>query len=457
MKKWLRNSIVKIVVAMFVITGISPALYAEEVQAQPANNFHMWAASELYEGERIGVIPISWYNDVQAHITMENLNVLTSRVASKMESLNLNLNKDFMPYEVSEKLTKKDVIIALYNEIDKYEIPVNMNIPKEKKIVIFRGDGVSLDTETPATLEHAALFATRLINSVYLEANEGAKGLLWKVTQDGNTVYLLGSVHVAKHDIYPFSQQLKQAYSDSDILVVEANIVSDAEGIKYLQSKAVYTDGTTIKDHLSKESYKKLEESMLKLGVPKENYDIAKPWLLTQQLTMISMAKDGGVGSSPFAATLGIDQYFMTSALFGGKQIQELEGIKFQADMFDSFSEELQESQLIDTIKTLGDDKLKETNANLVEGWLDSWAEGNVEKFESTFDKSTDETNELTKEFSDKMFINRDNNMVKSVLEYLVSDEKKTYFIVAGAGHMVGEKGIIKQLQDAGFKVEQVK
>ena len=413
------------------------------------------------------VIPAAWYNDVQAHITMDNLNVLTSRVASKIEglNLNLNLNENFLPYEISDKLTKKDVLFALYNEIGKYELPESMNTPEgEDKALyymvsksIFRGDGLALDLDSPATLEQAALFATRFTGRVYLEANAGAKGLLWKVKHDGNTVYLLGSVHVAKHDVYPFSKELKQAYADSDVLVVEANIVSDVEGIQYMQSKMIYADGTTIEDHLSKEGYKKLEESMLKLGVPKENYNIAKPWLLTQQLSMISMAKDGGVGSSPFAATLGIDQYLMTSALFGGKQIQELEGIKFQADMFDSFSDELQEKQLVEIMKTFDDEKVKETNANLVDGWLDSWAEGNLEKFKSKFDKNIDGTDELSKEYADKLWINRDDNMAKSVVKYLVSDEKKTYFIVAGAGHMVGEKGIIKQLQDAGCKVEQLK
>lgn len=45
--------------------------------------------------------------------------------------------------------------------------------------------------------------------------------------------------------------------------------------------------------------------------------------------------------------------------------------------------------------------------------------------------------------------------MEKKIEEYL-KDTTKTYFIVAGAGHMIGPKGIVSLLTAKGFKVKQM-
>ena len=58
------------------------------------------------------------------------------------------------------------------------------------------------------------------------------------------------------------NSKIKEAFEDSDALVVEADIISDIEGLQYLQSKMTYTDGSTIKDHISEETYAKLKEIM---------------------------------------------------------------------------------------------------------------------------------------------------------------------------------------------------
>lgn len=43
--------------------------------------------------------------------------------------------------------------------------------------------------------------------------------------------------------------------------------------------------------------------------------------------------------------------------------------------------------------------------------------------------------------------------MVKHVKEYLNSDKKATYLVVVGALHMLGDDGIVTQLQKDGFNV----
>lgn len=44
---------------------------------------------------------------------------------------------------------------------------------------------------------------------------------LWKVSSDVNTVYILGSVHIARADLYPLDEVIEDAYDRSKNLVVE--------------------------------------------------------------------------------------------------------------------------------------------------------------------------------------------------------------------------------------------
>ena len=47
--------------------------------------------------------------------------------------------------------------------------------------------------------------------------------------------------------------------------------------------------------------------------------------------------------------------------------------------------------------------------------------------------------------------------MTEKIESLLNSNDGKTYFIALGAGHYVGKGGIVQNLKDKGYVVEQVK
>jgi hypothetical protein len=53
------------------------------------------------------------------------------------------------------------------------------------------------------------------------------------------------------------------------------------------------------------------------------------------------------------------------------------------------------------------------------------------------------------------MIDDRNDGMAKKIDGYLKT--KDVHFVVAGAAHLMGEKGIVKLLEKAGYKVEQSK
>ena len=50
------------------------------------------------------------------------------------------------------------------------------------------------------------------------------KSFLWKVQSKTNTVFVLGSIHYLKKEMYPLDEKIEKAFDQADILVVEANI-----------------------------------------------------------------------------------------------------------------------------------------------------------------------------------------------------------------------------------------
>jgi len=75
----------------------------------------------------------------------------------------------------------------------------------------------------------------------------------WRVAGDPGTVYLLGSIHVVKPDLYPVPQPIEQAFAVSPELVKE--IDTSGSNLALLQQqvlqRGLYTGGDKLESHLS--------------------------------------------------------------------------------------------------------------------------------------------------------------------------------------------------------------
>jgi uncharacterized protein YbaP (TraB family) len=89
------------------------------------------------------------------------------------------------------------------------------------------------------------------------EKSKSTPSLFWKVENNGNTVYLLGSIHIANESFYPLDSIIEEAFDESNYLGVEADIknVNKEEIQAFIFENAIYKDGTTIEDHLDDSTY----------------------------------------------------------------------------------------------------------------------------------------------------------------------------------------------------------
>jgi uncharacterized protein YbaP (TraB family) len=84
----------------------------------------------------------------------------------------------------------------------------------------------------------------------------GEKNFLWEVRSGTTTVYVLGSIHFLKQEMYPLDGIIEDAFDNSDILVMEADI-SDIGNldVQTLLGRVLYLGDETLEDHISADAY----------------------------------------------------------------------------------------------------------------------------------------------------------------------------------------------------------
>lgn len=266
------------------------------------------------------------------------------------------------------------------------------------------------------------------------------KSFLWKVSSRANTAYLLGSIHVAKDDLYPLDEKIEEAFDDCDILIVEADISrTDLLQQLGLMSKGLYPSGETLQQHLAPATYELVKQALADLGMDILQMNMYKPWFLAIQLENIVLLR---LGFDPMA---GIDMYFLQKAE-GAKKVLELESVEYQINLFDSLTDKEQEALLF---STLADLNIIEQEINRI---VKMWKTGDAQGLESILQKGLSGHPE-TLSLYNKILFERNKNMAAKIEGFL--KDANTYFVVIGAAHLVGEKGIVEILKNKGYSCEQ--
>lgn len=114
---------------------------------------------------------------------------------------------------------------------------------------------------------------------------------LWKVQSDQNTLYLLGSIHLLKEENYPLPRNIYQAFEKASHLIFEVNLdeLFSSQGQLELASKGMYTNGQSLKDTLSPESYARVKSYLTHQGLGMEPFHRMKPWLMATTITTLEL------------------------------------------------------------------------------------------------------------------------------------------------------------------------
>lgn len=264
--------------------------------------------------------------------------------------------------------------------------------------------------------------------------NKNDNTLLWRVSGNGikDPSYLFGTFHLLCRDDIHFSEQLKKAIQRSNTIYMEMDMDDPStmlSGMLYMNMK----DGKKLEDLYSAEEYERLKNYFSDtLKMPLALLQKAKPYFLVALLYPRMMNCE---------TPAGVEEELMKIAKESKKEIKGLETMQFQASVFDSIPYEWQAKELLKSIDSFSvyKDEFDKMLAMYKNQQLDSM-ESMIDKSEFGADK-----------YGDLLLTDRNKNWVKQ-LKTIMKNE--SVFVAVGAGHLVGDTGLINLLKKTGYKVE---
>ncbi len=276
--------------------------------------------------------------------------------------------------------------------------------------------------------------------STTVQTAEASKAFLWKVQSQTATVYILGSVHFADQNLYPLDPAIEKAFAKSDNLVLEINPLTVDENAvqKYILKKGFYKNTETIADHTSDAVFKKLKNFINNHNMPAAYLYTMKPGLLALTLTTMQLTNLG------YLPEYGIDLHFAQQAK-DSKPILAIETTMEQLSL------------LLSTVNT--DDFLLYTLMDLqnlellMQQTIKAWKTGDSQEMTKLLIDPYKKIKAF-RPFVRKLIDNRNIKMTARINKLLKSNQNS--FVVVGAAHLLGEKGILTLLAKHNYTIEQL-
>jgi uncharacterized protein YbaP (TraB family) len=261
---------------------------------------------------------------------------------------------------------------------------------------------------------------------------------VWKISKDGNSLFLGWSIHILRSDDFPLPNAFDRAYSQSKLLVLEADVdqMAVADVAQYLLSRMYLPEGQTLRSILEPDTYALLDEACHEFDFPLEALSTMKPSMVITVLSVFYMQKFGFVEQ-------GVDAFFQERAKKENRPVRFLESVELQIDMLVSMGEGYENEYVIYSLEDFSktDNYLAEIVAE--------WKTGDASITEASLIEMKDEWPELYK----SMVFDRNAAWIPQIEEYLATGA--TPFIIVGAAHLHGPDGLLIQLINSGCTVEQ--
>ena len=264
-----------------------------------------------------------------------------------------------------------------------------------------------------------------------IPSNADNNTLLWEIS--GNQLqqpsYLFGTFHLmCKEDIH-FSAGLQKAMKNASEIYFEMDLDDPSNtlgAMLFMNMK----EGKSLKELYSPEEYKRLETFFNdSLNVSLKSMQKMKPSLIESLMYPKLM---------PCKNLSGVEMELLKIAAEQKKEVKGFETIQLQSAVFDSIPYPTQAKELLKTIDSFN--VYRKSFDSLLTVYKTQQLSG-IEKLFTSSEFSMEENREL-------MLDGRNKNWVEQLKKIL---PQKNIFMAVGAGHLVGENGVISLLRKAGY------
>lgn len=295
------------------------------------------------------------------------------------------------------------------------------------------------------------LIATAIIASItYSQAQ-----ILYRISGKGleKPSYIVGTYHLAPASFADSIPGMKTAIEGTQQVCGELDMMDafKPENAARLMQSQMLPEGTTLSSLLTDEQLERLNKRLLDVMGSNLNdeafaaqIDKMTPAALSTTLSLSSYMKK----VESFNPMELIDNYFQMLALQNGKAVKGFETVDFQMGVLFGAPLEKQVNDLICMV-----DHFKDTE-EMVDLITTAYFSQDLTQIEEAMEQESKIDCGTTEEDEDILINNRNRNWVELMPDMMA--EQPTLFVV-GAGHLCGEKGVLKLLEKAGYTIEGMK
>lgn len=261
---------------------------------------------------------------------------------------------------------------------------------------------------------------------------------MWVVHTTTATAYMLGSIHLLPPNVHWQTPQIEAAMQSADTFVFETPIDAAAqkEVADYVATNGMLAQGVTLPSLLNRAQLKDYNAALKATGVDPATVENKRPWLAGLVFDL------AGAMRAHYSLNSGVDQQVHNYAEAQHRTIASLETVADQLALFAPKSEKLEVKEFDIGLKEL----LSEPNE--LDDLVGAWERGNSAHVAAMMNKGLSDDPEAAKALlydrNAKWFVE-----LKTMLQ-----QKHTYFITVGTGHLVGPKSVPALLRAAGYKVD---
>lgn len=267
-------------------------------------------------------------------------------------------------------------------------------------------------------------------------AQQTQKGLLWEISGNGlsQPSYIFGTIHLICPDKFFVPKGTEEKFKAAQQVFLEIDM-DDPQMMMKTQKLMMSADGKKLKDIMNESDYKVFSEYFKKnVGMDVAMFGPAKPFLYMS----VAMLKSTGC---PMPKSY--EEYFVKEAKTEKKEVLGLETIEEQMAVMDKATTEQQVAWLMEIVKET--EKGNETYTQMI----DLYGKQDIEALTKMISEQMVGMKGMQNEMLDK----RNQNWIPVIEENI--KQKPTFFAV-GAGHLGGEKGVLKLLQQKGYTLKSL-
>ena len=272
-------------------------------------------------------------------------------------------------------------------------------------------------------------------------AQEAINPALYAVRDADSTLYLYGTIHVRPTGSDWADDDVRRALGETQEIWTELLMTPETEA--QTQQLALQlgraAPGRPLSSFLDADENARLNALTGRLGMPAGALEGFQPWLAGLTLAIVPALQAG------YSPTSGVDRNVDVFGDANGKAMRALETVEQQLGFFTNLSEEAQRQFLVESIDQA------DAGVQLLNQMTAAWERGDDETLERLV---IEETRREYPEMYQAIFVQRNNAWMEVLVRELQGSGVD--FVAVGAGHLIGDDGLVEQFRARGFTVERV-